>query len=77
MVVWRESDARAFARSDAWIELARALGGPWRVLLVIRWIPRWLRDGVYGFIARNRHALPGRPVSCRLPDPELAKRLLE
>lgn len=77
MVLWREADSRSFTRSDAWIEVARALGGPWRVFVLLRWIPRWLRDGVYGFIARNRHAFPGGAEACRMPDPELAKRLRE
>lgn len=77
MVVWREADSRAFTRSDAWIEVARVLGGLWKIFLIIRWIPRRLRDAVYGMIARNRHAFTGGPVTCRLPDPELAKRLLE
>jgi predicted DCC family thiol-disulfide oxidoreductase YuxK len=77
MVIWREEDALAFTRSDAWIEIARVLGGPWRFFLVVRWIPRRWRDAVYGMIARNRHAFAGGPVACRLPNPELAKRLLE
>lgn len=75
MVVWREQDAKEFTRSDAWIEIARVLGGPWRAFLVVRCIPRVLRDGVYGFIARNRHAFSRRSERCELPDPELAKRL--
>ena len=77
MVVWREADSRAFTRSDAWIEVASVLGGMWKVFLIIRWIPRRWRDAVYGMIARNRHVFTGDPVTCRLPDPELAKRLLE
>jgi predicted DCC family thiol-disulfide oxidoreductase YuxK len=77
MVVWREEDASVFTCSDAWIEIARVLGGAWRVFLVARCIPRVLRDGIYGFIARNRHAFSRRVERCGLPDPELAKRLLE
>jgi predicted DCC family thiol-disulfide oxidoreductase YuxK len=75
MVVLRESDGRVFTHSDGWIELANALGGWWKVLTVVRWIPRPLRDLVYNFVARHRYRIFGRRDSCALPDPEVAKRL--
>ena len=77
MVVLREGDGRVFLRSDAWFEVIRALGGWWRVLTVLRVLPRWLRDGIYRWIARNRHRLPGRTATCGLPDPLVVKRLRE
>lgn len=77
MVVMREPEQRLFTRSDAWIEVARALGGWWRIFLIAKWIPRFLRDGVYRLVADNRSRLmPGSDV-CALPDPELMKRLRE
>lgn len=77
MVVVRESDGRKFFRSDALIELAGALGGGWRLFRIARVIPGFLRDGVYRWVARNRHRLAGTSVACGLPDPELLKRLRE
>ena len=77
MVFLREDDDRVFLRSDAWLELVRALGGGWRVLTVLRVVPWWLRDGVYRWIARHRHGFPGQAGTCDLPDPEVLKRLRE
>lgn len=77
MVVMREADSRVFLRSDACVEMARALGWPWRLLALARWIPRRPRDAAYGFLARNRRWLPGFTNACDLPHPDLAKRLLE
>lgn len=76
VVLWREADGRFFERSDALIELARALGGGWRMFALARFIPRVLRDAVYRWIARHRHQLGGS-ASCDLPGPELRARLRE
>lgn len=77
MIVLRELDGKVFTRSDAWLELARALGGGWRVLRVFQWVPRPLRDWVYQVVADNRHLLFGETDSCSLADPAVAKRLRE
>ncbi len=70
-------DGRVFVRSDGAIELARALGGAWRCLVLAKFIPRPLRDAVYKWIARNRYWLSKKGDFCLLPDPEMAARVLE
>ncbi len=64
-------------RSTAALRIARRLGFPWR-LAVVGWvIPRFLRDWLYDFIARNRYAWFGRRESCMLPTPDLRRRFLD
>lgn len=75
MVVLRESDGRRFLRSDAALELCRALGGPWRLLRIAKWIPRPVRDAGYRWVANRRRRFGGETLSCGVPDPDLAKRL--
>lgn len=77
MVVLRESDGRVFTHSDAWIELMRALGGGWRVFGLVRFIPRFIRDAAYGWVARNRYRFMGKSASCALPDAAMLKRMRE
>lgn len=77
LVVLRERDGRIFTRSDGWLEIARALGGRWRLILAARLLPRPLRDGLYAIIARNRHGFSGFAARCDLRAPEFAKRLRE
>jgi predicted DCC family thiol-disulfide oxidoreductase YuxK len=77
MILLREPDRRVFMKSDGLIELARALGGWWRLMTLARFIPKWLRDTVYGWIADNRHRFVGKSDVCSLPNPELQKRLRE
>ena len=63
-------------RSSAVLRIAHHLGGPWRVLVVFRLVPRPVRDAVYRFIARHRYAWFGQRAACRLPTPAERDRFL-
>lgn len=72
-----EIDGRLYAKSSAAIKLLQMLGGVYK-LSVIAWaIPRFIRDAVYDFIARNRYKWYGKRDSCMLPTPELKSRFLD
>ncbi len=80
-VVWVECDAageplEVLVRSRAALRLARYLGGPWRLLAVLRLIPVALRDRVYDAVARNRHRI-APAESCLVPDGETRQRFLD
>lgn len=77
MVLLREADERVFLRSDAVLELTRALGGWWRIFAPARLIPRFLRDAAYHWVATHRYWFSRKGDFCMLPDPELEKRLIE
>jgi predicted DCC family thiol-disulfide oxidoreductase YuxK len=77
MILLREADGEIFKRSDAAIELARALGGAWRLLTVVKFIPRFIRDWAYQWIADHRYWISDRGNFCAMPDPEVRKRLIE
>jgi predicted DCC family thiol-disulfide oxidoreductase YuxK len=62
--------------SDAALRAIARVGGVWRVVDGLHWIPRWFRDGVYRFIARNRIRWFGRVESCELLSPEERERIL-
>jgi predicted DCC family thiol-disulfide oxidoreductase YuxK len=80
-VVWVEAETRDHpervrVRSAAALEVARYLGGVWRLALVARLVPGRLRDAVYDVIARHRHHLPGTTAVCLVPPPEARARFL-
>lgn len=54
-------------QSEAALRVARQLGGLLRVLSWARVVPRFLRDPIYRFVARNRYRWFGEKESCRLP----------
>lgn len=55
---------KALIRSDAALEIARHLRAPWSGLLILRGIPRPVRDLTYELVARNRYRLFGRRDAC-------------
>ena len=63
-------------QSDAFLQVYRSLGGPWRILSLARCVPRPIRNCVYGVIARNRYRWFGRSSACRVPHPHERDRFL-
>lgn len=67
---------RVLRNSDAVLAIYAGLGGPWKALTVFRLVPRFLRDPLYLWIARNRYRFFGRRDSCWVPAPDYADRVL-
>ena len=63
-----------FERSTAALRVTAYLKAPWSWLRVFRVVPRFIRDGVYNWIARRRLKLA--PGFCALPTPDQRKRFL-
>ncbi|MFK7809688.1 MAG: thiol-disulfide oxidoreductase DCC family protein [Saprospiraceae bacterium] len=68
---------KAYTRSSAALHVLRRLGMPFSLLSVFLILPKFLRDFVYDFIARNRYKWFGRQESCWMPTPELKSRFLD
>lgn len=69
-------DGRAWTDTDAIVRVLVGLGGPWRLAVVLRAVPRRLRDRAYQALARNRYRWFGRQDGCFLPSAEQARRFL-
>ncbi len=63
-------------QSTAALRIARGLGLPWSLLYAFIVIPRFIRDRVYAWIARNRYRWFGRRDTCRVPTPAERARFL-
>ena len=57
---------QVYFESDASVEIARMLRFPWKLLRVIKFIPRKVRDKVYRWVAKNRYRWFGKRESCRI-----------
>ena len=66
-----------YTRSTAALRVAKKLGGLWPVLYSFMLIPKFLRDAVYDFIARNRYKWFGKKDECMIPTPEMKERFLD
>ena len=61
-----------FEKSDAVLEIAKNLSGLWPMIYGFKIIPRFLRDVLYNWIAKNRYTWFGKRESCLAPSPELS-----
>jgi predicted DCC family thiol-disulfide oxidoreductase YuxK len=64
-------------RSTAALRIATYLDGWWWLAAMGLFVPTFLRDFVYGIVARNRYRWFGALEACRMPTPELRRRFLE
>jgi len=70
-------DGIAYTKSDGALRTGALMGGWYRPLARLGQVfPRFLRDGVYDIIARNRYRWFGRQETCWLPRPEWKARFV-
>ncbi|MFM2309061.1 MAG: hypothetical protein RLY87_1182 [Chloroflexota bacterium] len=67
----------AYQESDAALMLISVLPGPLRHLSLLRVVPRFVRDPIYRWVARNRYAWFGKAESCMLSMPGYTERFIE
>lgn len=75
-IVLLEGDQH-YTESTAILRICKHLTGFWKLLYLLRFIPKPIRDGCYRLFAKNRYRFFGKQESCLLPTPELRKRFLE
>jgi len=68
---------RLLSRSDAIIHALMQLDGIWKLASFGRVLPKFLRDGLYRIVARNRYRIFGKHETCMLPDPKQRHKFLE
>lgn len=68
---------RFYSHSDAVLKTAHLLGGAWRLLYAFWWVPRFIRDGIYDWVAANRYKWFGKKDQCMIPTPDLRSRFLD
>jgi len=65
-----------YEKSDAVLQTARLLGGPWTLILAGYILPRFIRNGIYNFIAKHRYRWFGKRDACMVPSPSVSARFL-
>lgn len=75
ILLWRQEGV--LSGSDAVLWILSRLRGPWSIAGVLRFIPRFLRDAVYSFVAGHRYRWFGRVEACALLNPEEKARFLD
>ena len=69
-------DGRPYAKLDTVVAVSQRIGGVWRLLAILRMLPRPMADWIYDRVALNRYRLFGRTDTCMMPPPEWRVRFL-
>jgi predicted DCC family thiol-disulfide oxidoreductase YuxK len=69
-------NGKAYTKSTAALKVAAHLPWYWRWTLIAWILPRFMRDGLYNLVARNRYFLFGRKISCMVPTAAVRDRFL-
>lgn len=72
-----EPDEALYAKSAALLEIARYLGGWWKVTLAAFAIPPAVRDWAYTRFAAARYRIGGRYDTCPVPTDDVRSRFLD
>lgn len=70
-------NGRAHTKSTAALHICRLLGGGWRLLYPLIYLPLCLRDPLYDLLARNRYRWFGKLDACMVPDEDLRSRFID
>ncbi|MFI5453792.1 thiol-disulfide oxidoreductase DCC family protein [Pedobacter sp. UC225_61] len=70
-------NGKVYQRSTAALRVVRKLNGLWPLLYGFIIIPRFIRDAVYNYIAKNRYKWFGKQESCWMPTLELKEKFLD
>jgi predicted DCC family thiol-disulfide oxidoreductase YuxK len=68
---------KVYTRSAGALRTLKELGGGWSLFYAFIILPRFIRDAVYNWIARNRYKWFGKREECMIPTPELRERFLD
>lgn len=76
IILFRKNEG-VFYKSTAALKIASKLKFPINILASFIILPKFIRDTVYDFIAKNRYNWFGKKESCMIPTPELKAKFIE
>ena len=65
-----------YTKAIAAIKIGQSFGGFWKILWVFEWIPSFITDSIYDFIAKHRYRWFGKKDNCTIPTAELKCKFL-
>ncbi|WP_159023414.1 thiol-disulfide oxidoreductase DCC family protein [Formosa sp. L2A11] len=68
---------KLYTKSSAALKIASKLSFPICALAIFLIIPKFIRDAVYDYIARNRYQWYGKKEACMIPTKALKNKFLE
>ncbi len=66
-----------YIKSDAALKAACQLKPPVKLLVILLIVPKFIRDAMYNWVAKNRYRWFGKKETCMIPTTELKSRFIE
>ena len=76
-IIFIKNEKEVYKESTAVIEIIKLLVGKPKIFLIIKIIPRTIRDFFYRIISKNRYKLFGKRESCMIPTEEIRNKFLD
>jgi predicted DCC family thiol-disulfide oxidoreductase YuxK len=70
-------NGKIYTESEAALKSLHLIGGIWKIVAMLRFIPNFIRNPIYRIVARNRYTWFGKFESCPVPKPEWKNRFLD
>ena len=70
-------NGKIYTESDAALKSLQLIGGIWKLIAMLCFIPHFIRNPIYRIVARNRYTWFGKYDSCPIPKPEWKHRFLD
>jgi len=68
---------KVYTASTAALKVSKYLAALWPLLYGFIIVPKFIRDGIYKWIAKNRYKWFGKKDQCMIPGPEVRSRFLQ
>ena len=75
-IIYRCS-GKEYHKSNAVLLILKDMGGLWSIAYMFKIVPRFFRDWIYDFVAKNRYQWFGKRDKCRLPNESEKMRFID
>jgi len=65
-----------YYKAEAAMKIAKQMGGWYSIVGWFSFLPEWISNGMYDYVARNRYKWYGKKNECMIPTPELKAKFL-
>jgi predicted DCC family thiol-disulfide oxidoreductase YuxK len=69
-------EGKVYTKSTAALKVCRYLGALWPLCYGFMIVPKFIRDGIYNWVAKNRYKWFGKKETCMMPTPEVRTRFI-
>lgn len=70
-------EGKTYVQSDAALKLAKHLSSFWKIGSIFLVVPKFIRNPVYDWVAKNRYKWFGKKEVCWIPDAKWESRFLD